>query len=53
MFVHAAVCACVGEFGVVGLYVFADAISVIEFRLYAASGCPSVKGDFCRPNVAL
>lgn len=40
------------EFGFVCLYVFADAISVIEFRLFVARGCPSVKGDFCPPNVA-
>lgn len=33
--------------------VFSDAISVIEFRLFAAGSCPSVKGDFCPPNVAL
>lgn len=36
------------------LYSFVDAISVIEFGLFAACGCPSVKGDFCPPqNAAL
>lgn len=57
------VCACIhvclpllsvyeDNLGFVCLNVFADAISVIEFRLFAACGCPSVKGDFCPPNVA-
>lgn len=41
---------CVDELGLVCLYVFADAISVIEFGLFfVAAGCPSVKGDFCPP----
>lgn len=45
---------CVDELVFVCLYVFVDAISVIEFRFFfAASRCPSVKGGLLSPKCGL